>query len=119
MDTTTKTETDAAKTASKRAVQKKSGELIGNIIADKIISVSKTQSKEKEDERQEIYIALEKKQQIIDNLRLFQHHIKMKYQKNTNLLDTTTDNAPRFITKKMKFMISKVVLKKDANQINK
>ena len=43
----------------------------------------------------------------------------MKYQKNTNLLDTTTDNAPRFITKKMKFMISKVVLKKDANQINK
>ena len=70
MDTTTKTGTDAAKTASKREVQKKSGELSGNIIADKIISVSKTKKKKKEDERQEIYIALEKKQHIIDNLRL-------------------------------------------------
>ena len=74
MDTATKTRIDAAKTASKRVVQKTAeatGDLIGNKIADKITSVGKTKSKEKEDERQEIYIPTEKRQQIIDNLRLF------------------------------------------------
>ena len=31
----------------------------------------------------------------------------MEYQKNTNLLDTTSDNVPRFITKNgQKFIIS-------------
>ena len=30
----------------------------------------------------------------------FRHHIKMEYQKIINLLDTTSDNAPRFIAKK-------------------
>ena len=42
MDTATKTEIDAAKTASKRAVQKTAkaiGDLIGNKIADKINSL--------------------------------------------------------------------------------
>ena len=29
----------------------------------------------------------------------FRHHIKMEYQKIINLLDTTSDNVPRFITK--------------------
>ena len=77
MDTATKTETDAVKTASKRVVQKTAeatGYLIGNKIADKITSVGKTKSKEKEDEtnkKQEIYIPPEKRQQIIDDLRLF------------------------------------------------
>ena len=47
------------------------GTLIGNKIADKITSLGKTQSKEKEVERQEIYIPLEKRQQIIDDLSLF------------------------------------------------
>ena len=59
--------------ASKRVVQKTAegtGDLIGNKIADKITSVGKTRSK-KEDERQEIYIPPEKRQQIIDDLRLF------------------------------------------------
>ena len=55
----------------------------------KITSLVKTKSREKEDERQEIYIPPEKRQQIIDDLRLFWHHIKMEYQKITNLLDTT------------------------------
>ena len=41
----------------------------------------------------------EKRQQIIDDLRLFQHHIKMEYQKITNLLGAIPDNVPRFITK--------------------
>ena len=39
-----------------------------------------------------------KRQQIINNLTLFWHHIKMEYQKIQ--LDTTSDNLPRFITKK-------------------
>ena len=74
--------------------------MIGNKTADKITSVAKTKSQEKEDERQEIYIPPEKRQQIIDDLRLFSHHMKMEYQKITNLLDTTSDNEPRFITRK-------------------
>ena len=74
MDTATKTGIDATKTASKRLVQKTAEatrDLIRNKIADKITSLGKTKNKEKEDERQEIYIPAEKKQQIIDNLRLF------------------------------------------------
>ena len=74
MDTATKKEIDVAKTAFKRVVQKTAEatvDLIGNKIADKITSLHKTKSKEKEDERQEIYIPPEKRQQIIDDLRLF------------------------------------------------
>ena len=74
MDTATKTGIDAAKTASKWVVQKTAettGDLIGNKIADKITSLGKTKSKEKLDERQEIYIPPEKRQEIIDELRLF------------------------------------------------
>ena len=54
----------AAKTASKRVVQKTAeatGDLIGNKIADKINLLGKTKCKEKEDERQEIYIPPEKR----------------------------------------------------------
>ena len=101
MDTATKTEIDVAKTTSKRVVQKTAEatvDLIGNKIADKIALPGKTKSKEKKDERQEIYIPPEKRQQIIDDLRLFWHHIKMEYQKITNLLNTTSDNVPRSIT---------------------
>ena len=71
MDTETKTAI-AAKTTSKRVVQKTkeaTGDLIRNKIADKITSLGKTKSKEKEE--QEIYIPPEKRQQIIDDLRLF------------------------------------------------
>ena len=73
---------------------------IGNKIADKITSLGKTKSKEKEDERQEIYILPKKPQQIIDDLRLFWHHMKMEYQKITNLLDITVDDVPRFTATK-------------------
>ena len=65
---------DAAKTASKRVVQKIAearGDLIGNKVADKITSVGKTKSKKKEEERQEVYIPPEKRQQIINDLKLF------------------------------------------------
>ena len=51
MDTATKTGIDAAKTASKRLFQKTAeatGDFIGNKIADKITSVGKTKSQEKQ-----------------------------------------------------------------------
>ena len=74
MDTATKTRIDTAKTASKRVLQKTAEatcDLTGNIIANKITWLGKTKSKEKENERQEICIPPEKRQQIIDYLRLF------------------------------------------------
>ena len=61
---------DATKFASKRVVQKTAeatGDLIGNKIADKITLIGKPKEKETE----EIYIPPEKRQQIIDDLRLF------------------------------------------------
>ena len=72
MDTATHTGIDAAKTASKRVVQrtgKATGDLIGNKIADKITSIGKPKEKTKEIEK--IYIPPEKRQQIVDDLRLF------------------------------------------------
>ena len=74
MDTVTKTGIVAAKTASKRVVQKiteATGDLIGNRIADKITSIGKPKEKEKTTKVEEIYIPPEKRQQIIDDLRLF------------------------------------------------
>ena len=74
MDTATKTGIDAAKTASKRVVQKTAeapGDLIGNKIADKITSIGKAKEKEKTKKIEKIYIPPEKRQQIIDDLRLF------------------------------------------------
>ena len=73
MDTATKTRIDAAKTASKRVVQKTSEgtkDLIGNKIADQITSIGKPKEKEKK-EIEEIYLPPEKRQQIIDDLQLF------------------------------------------------
>ena len=69
MDTATKTWIDAAKTTSKRLVQKTAeatGDLIGNKIADQITSIAKPKEKE-----MEVYIPSEKRQQIIDDFRLF------------------------------------------------
>ena len=77
MDTATKTGIDAAKTASQRVVKKTAGatgDLIGNKIADKITSIGKSKEKEKTKETkeiEEINIPPEKRQEIIDDLRLF------------------------------------------------
>ena len=74
MDTATKTGMDAARIASKKVVRRTAeatGDLIANKRADKITSLGKTKSKEKENEEQGIYMPPEKKQQIIDDLRLF------------------------------------------------
>ena len=68
---------DAAKTASKRVVQKAAeatGDFIGNKLAGKITPLGKSKDKQKEDktkEVEEIYIPPEKRQQIFDDLRLF------------------------------------------------
>ena len=73
IDTAKKTGIDAAKTAFKRVVQKTAEatwDLIGNKIADKITSIDKPKEKSKE-KPEEIYIPLEKRQQIIDDLKLF------------------------------------------------
>ena len=81
MDTATKIGIDATKTASKRVVQKTTeatGDLIENKIADKIATVGKSKNKQKEDgkkdeinEVEEFYIPPEKRQPIIDDLKLF------------------------------------------------
>ena len=79
IDAATKTGIDAAQNASERVVKKTAeatGDLIGNKIADKITSVGKSKNKQKEkkgetNEIDEIYILPKKRQQIIDNLRLF------------------------------------------------
>ena len=73
IDTATETRIDAAKTASKRVVWKTAeatGDLIGNKIANTINSVGI--SKEKKTKKvEEIYIPPEKRQQIIDEIKLF------------------------------------------------
>ena len=65
MDAATKTGMDAAKTASKRVVQKTT-EVTGNLIGNRI---GKSKEKEKTKEIEEIYIPLEKRQQIVNDLR--------------------------------------------------
>ena len=68
IDTTKKQGSEFAKTAGKRIVQKSAeatGDLIGNKVADKITSLGKTS------EEEEIIIPPEKRQQIINDLRLF------------------------------------------------
>ena len=73
MDNATKTRIDAAKTASERVVQKTAeatGDLKANKIADRITSIGKPKEKEKAKELEEIFIPPEKRQQIIDDLRL-------------------------------------------------
>ena len=72
MDTAAKKGIDAAKTAFKRAVQKTAeatGDLSENKITDKITSLDKP--KEKTMKEEEIYIPLQKRQPVIEDLKLF------------------------------------------------
>ena len=75
VDTTKIQGSEFVKTAGKRIVQKSAeatGDLIGNKIANKINSLGKSKNKEKEtNEEEEIIIPPEKRQQIINDLRLF------------------------------------------------
>ena len=70
MDTATKTGIEVAKSSFERVVQK-TVEATGDLIRDKINSVGKSEEKEKTKKAEEIYIPLEKRQQIIDDLKLF------------------------------------------------
>ena len=73
MNTATKTGIDAAKTASKRVIQKTAEatrDIIRNKIADRITSVGKSKKEKKTNKVEEIYIPPEKREQIIDELRL-------------------------------------------------
>ena len=76
IDTTKKEGTNFAKIAGKSIVQRSAEgtvDLIGNKIADKITSLGKSKNKEKKseiNEPEEIIISPEKRQQIINNLRL-------------------------------------------------
>ena len=84
LDSAKKSTTDAIKTTSKKAIQKiaeTTGDLIGNKIADKITSISKSPKElhskkihSTEEVNNEIpkerYMSPEKRQQIIDELRL-------------------------------------------------
>ena len=79
LDTAKKSTTDEIKTASKRAIQKTAeapGDLIGNKIADKIMSALKKSTKElpndktEVDEKRATTKKKEARQQIIDELRL-------------------------------------------------
>ena len=82
IDIVTKARIDAAKTASKRVVQKTAettGDLTGIKIADKIISVGKTKSNKKED-RQEIYILHKKDLIMIYVLTPYKNGISKNYK---------------------------------------
>ena len=76
-DTAKKSTTDVIKTASKRAIQK-TAEATGDLIGNKITSISKKSVKELRINNEDVeitthkkrYILPEKRQQIIDELRL-------------------------------------------------
>ena len=80
LESAKKSTADAIKTVSKRSIQKTveaTDDFIGNKTADKITSVSKKSSKELHSQNEneleiskERYISPEKRQQIIDELRL-------------------------------------------------
>ena len=105
MDNAIKTVMDAAKIASARVVQKTpgaTGDLIGKKTADKIISLGNQGVMEKRMEKKNKKSTCHQKKnsKLLMAWDCFKHHIKMEYQKIPNLLGTTTDEIPRFITKK-------------------
>ena len=110
MNTATKTGMDAAKTASKKVVQKTAkaiGDLIGNKVADKITSIGKPKKEKKQKKWKKIIFHQKKDNKLLMILDCFehkmQHHcIKMEFQKIVNFLGTISDDKdlPRFVTKK-------------------
>ena len=77
MDTATKTAIDASKTAPKWVVQKTAeatGDLIGKNIADKITSLGKTKSKEKEDQRWRETVLIPYKNGIPNNYKRIRYN---------------------------------------------
>ena len=118
MDIATKTGTDAAKTTSKRVVQKTAEateDLIGNKIAGKITSIGKPKEKKKQkkQKKQKKFMSHQKKDNKLLTTwdcfkcnfierKMWYHCIKMEFQKIANFLNTNSDDKdlPRFVTKK-------------------
>ena len=113
METATKTGIDAAKTASKRVVQKTAeatGHLTENKIADKVTSIgkpSKAKQKKNKQSRINLHSTRKKDNMLLMILNCFEHKmkfycIKMEFQKIANFLDTTLNDKklPKFATKK-------------------
>ena len=125
MDTDTKTGKDVAMTASKRVVQKTvetTGDLIRNKIADKTISAGKTKRKRRKHETnkiREIYIPPEKRQQIVDDLRLLQKLYKNGIPENHKSTRYIIMCLEVLIKNGQKFIMNLVMQKTGANQANK
>ena len=78
MDTATKTGMDAAKTASKRVLQKTTeviGDLTGNKIADEITSVGKRKSKKKKMKDKKSTYHQEKGRKLLMTSDCFEHEM--------------------------------------------
>ena len=78
MDTATKTGIDAAKTASKRVVQKTAeatGDLIGNKIADKITSIANQKKRKKQTNQKKFTFHQKKDNKLLMTLNCFEHKI--------------------------------------------
>ena len=101
MNTATKTGINAAKTASKKVVQK-TAEAIGDLIRNKI--AGKINQKIKRIMNQTEYKKVIYHQKNFDkslmNQDFFRSCMKMEYQKITSLLGNILDQLPKFITKK-------------------
>ena len=76
MDTATKRGIDAAKTASKRVVQKTAGatgDLIRNKIADKITLIGRSKEKKKEKKQKKFTFRQKKDNKLLMTLNCFEH----------------------------------------------
>ena len=98
-------ESEFGKIAGKKVLTKSAeatGDLIGPKIADKITSLKVKDKSQKIIEEEEIIIPPQKRQQILNDLRLFKvYNIKMRYNKITNLLGKLDmDEIPKFTTAK-------------------
>ena len=111
MDAATKSGIDAAKTTSKRTVEKTAeaaGDLIENKIADKITSMGKPKKKNTETKNQKRFIFHQKKdKKLLMILDCFEYKfyffcIKTEFQKIVNFFNITSGkkDLPKFVTKK-------------------
>ena len=84
MNTTTKTGIDAAKTASKRVVQKTAeatGDLNGNKIADKITSIGKSKEKKKKKTQKKSTFPQKKDNKLLMICNYFKKNVTLLYKK--------------------------------------
>ena len=113
LDTKKKLATDAHKSSSKRVIQKTAkatGDLTGNKIIEKIAKAASENTREdpktsaqSTEMPKEIFIPLERWQQILVNFDYYNHKCitRMDYQKMTNLLNKTNDQPSKIHDKKL------------------